>query len=328
MEDNYLDVFKNLFFDIDVNKDVKNTISQANYVLASIITKFGEIENEVSLGISQQDGFVDTVVCLFVRKIMEQLDAMNVLFSVCSLRQAQIILRSLIENIISLEFILKEDTAKRAAAYFLEHHYQEIELGKDCFDEKSVYRELLIKSKGQEQFDNDYEKYKKKQEAFERLVSSKEIFQEVDNARTQKLLKKKRQAKKMHKKKVFIQWYEVCSTVSSFYSLMKVAGYEQYYQGIYGGLSFETHALNSTMDMNFCNDEMRLNWIRNPEGGGSTFSLACTFSLSALLAIYKYLNDGDEEQKEFASFFMDFKEKRDITSHNLDMIKSSANSIA
>jgi len=51
--------------------------------------------------------------------IMEQLDSINVLYSVSLFEPAQIILRSLIENIVGLEFILKEDTKKRAAAYYL-----------------------------------------------------------------------------------------------------------------------------------------------------------------------------------------------------------------
>ncbi len=92
---------------------------------------------------------------------------------------------------------------------------------------------------------------------------------------------------------------------------MKATGYEKYYQSIYEGLSYETHTLNSTMNMNIDADGITLKRIRNPEGGGSTFSLSCTFSISVLQEIYKYLNDG-EKKMEFMSFFMNFKNKRDI----------------
>lgn len=321
MDDNYLKIFDNLFFDIKKNDEVESIIEQASFVLASVITKYGEIENEISCGISRQDDFIDTVVCLFIRKIMEQLDAINVLFSVGSFAQAQIILRTLIENIISLEFILNEDTEKRAAAYYLEHHYQEIALGAEIFDKNSEYGKLLISNKGEEQFNSDYEKYKKKRDAFKRLVNSKEIFQKVDKDRSEKLSNKK---KKARRKKVYIQWYEVCSNISSVYGLMKETGYERYYQSIYGGLSYETHALNSTMEMNVGKDGISLKWIRNPEGGGSTFSFACTFSIGALQKIYEYLNDG-EEKREFRKFFIDFEQMRDIACHNLDKIKYSHN---
>jgi len=319
MVDNYLKTFENLFFNIEEKENLKLIIERASSVLASIITKYGEIENEISIGSSRQDDFIDTVICLFIRKIMEQLDAINVLFSVGLFTQAQIILRSLIENIISLEFILKEDTEKRAAAYYLEHHYQEIELGVECFDKNSEYGKLIIENMGEEKFDSDYEKYKKKRDALKRLVNSEEIFHKVDEARSEKLNAKK----KTRKKKVYVQWYEVCSSVSSFYGLMKETGYERYYQSIYGGLSYETHALNSTMGMKVNENGISLKWIRNPEEGSSTFSLACTFSISALKEIYKYLNDGEEEKREFQSFFIDFVQKRDITIHSLDMIKSS-----
>lgn len=40
-------------------------------MLASIITKFGELENEMCYGTSRKDDFIDTVVCLFIRKAAE-----------------------------------------------------------------------------------------------------------------------------------------------------------------------------------------------------------------------------------------------------------------
>lgn len=323
MVDDYLRKFKGMFFDVEEYEPVKSTIEQVGVVLSSIITRYGEIENEISYGTSRQDDFVDTVICLFVRKIMEQLDAINVLYSVGLFTQAQIILRSLIENIISMKFILKEDTKKRAAAYLLEHHYQEIELGDEQFSENSNYRNMALENGREKQFNDGYERYKKKKAAFKRIIKSKEVFQQVDNDRKAKLKQKQRNNKK---KRIYIQWYEVCSNVSSFYGLMKETGYEQYYRGIYGGLSFETHALNSTMDMSVDENGISLKYIRNPVGGSSTFSLACAFSMAGLGALYEYLNDGEEEKREFREFFRVFQEKRDIVIHNLDMIKDAQSS--
>ena len=137
MNDSYLNTFDNLFYNVNNNSNVKNTIEQVSNVLACIITKFGELENEMCYGTSRKDDFIDTVVCLFIRKIMEQIDAINLLFSIGSFTQTQIILRSLVENIVSLQFILKEDTQKRASAYWLEHHYQEIEMGERIFNTES-----------------------------------------------------------------------------------------------------------------------------------------------------------------------------------------------
>ena len=128
MQSSYMKIFGNLFFNVEKNNEVKDIIEQASSVLDSIIVKFGEVENEMTMGTSRIDDFVDIVIILFVRKIMEQLDSINVLYSVCLFEPAQIILRSLIENIVGLEFILKDDTQKRAAAYYLEHHYQELDM--------------------------------------------------------------------------------------------------------------------------------------------------------------------------------------------------------
>ncbi|RKJ52650.1 hypothetical protein D7Y09_13870 [bacterium 1XD42-1] len=323
MVDDYLRTFEGMFFNAEKCEPVKLAIDQVGAVLSSIITRYGEIENEISYGTSRQDNFIDTVICLFVRKIMEQLDAINILYSVCSFTQAQVILRSLIENIISMEFILKEDTKKRAAAYSLEHHYQEIEIGDECFSENSKYWKLLLANGREKQLNDGYEGYKKKKAAFERIIKSQEIFQQVDKDRKEKLNQKKQNK---GKRKIYIQWYEVCSNISSFYGLMKETGYEQYYQSIYGGLSFETHALNSTMDLSVDESGLSLKYIRNPVGGGSTFALACTFSMGALKALYEYLNDGEEEKREFRAFFLDFQKKRDIATHNLDMIRDTQSS--
>ena len=117
MIDDYLNTFDGIFFNVEKYEPVKLAIDQVGAVLSSIITRYGEIENEISCGTSRQDDFIDTVICLFVRKIMEQLDAINVLYSVGSFTQAQVILRALIENIVSMEFILKTDTKKRAVFF-------------------------------------------------------------------------------------------------------------------------------------------------------------------------------------------------------------------
>ena len=149
----------------------------------------------------------------------------------------------------------------------------------------------------------------KKKEAFERIVKSKPIFQEIDRDRKRKKEKKK-----------YMKWYEVCSNVTSFKGMMKETGYEKYYDSIYRGLSYEAHAYNSTMDIHFNEGGIALKPIRNPDGGGSIFSLACTFSVSLLKSIYEYAGDGEMERREFKAFFVDFQNKRDIASHNLDMI--------
>ena len=117
-----------------------------------------------------------------------------------------------------------------------------------------------------------------------------------------------------------MHWYEVCSDVKSFKGMMKETGYEMYYSSIYGGLSYETHALNSTMDMSIGTDGVRLKPIRNPINGSTTFCLACTFSIGCLKKIYEYLKDGEDEKREFQKYFHDFQKKRDKVCNKLDMI--------
>ena len=54
MNDSYLNTFDNLFYNVNNNSNVKNTIEQVSNVLASIITKFGELENEMCYGTSRK----------------------------------------------------------------------------------------------------------------------------------------------------------------------------------------------------------------------------------------------------------------------------------
>lgn len=326
MQNSYLKVFDNLFFNLEKHDEIKEVIEQASYVLDLVITRFGEVENEMTIGTSRIDDFVDTVIILFIRKIMEQLDSINVLYSVSLFEPAQVILRSLIENIVGLEFILKDDTQKRAAAYYLEHHFQEIDKGERFFNAESEFGKLIIAQNGKDEFDKDCKMLEKKRQALERLIKSKKVFQETDIARKKKLEAKKKQSGK--KKKVYIEWYEVCSNITSIYGLMKETGYEKYYEGIYGGLSFESHGLNATMGINVYEDGYSLKWIRNPEGGGSTFEIACSFSISVLRKIYQYLEDGESEKAEFKVFFEDFEKKRKIASHNLDMIRGTSGKVS
>lgn len=227
MQDTYLKIFDNLFLNIDENEDVKEIIEQASFVLDMVITKLGEVQNEMIAGTSRQDDFVDTVIIAFVRKIMEQLDAINVLYSHCSFEQAQVILRSMIENVISLEFILKEDTSKRAAAYYLEHHYQELDKSKEYFTAESELEKQTIEYKGQEEYDNVCSKLGKKKQALKRIIEKNFLFQEVDSDRSKKIDDKKKENIKRHQeyRKVYIQWYEVCSNISSFKKMMKEVGY-------------------------------------------------------------------------------------------------------
>ena len=146
------------------------------------------------------------------------------------------------------------------------------------------------------------------------------MFQEIDRNRREKIQHKKKTGSK---RSVHIQWYEVCSNASSFYDLMKETGYEKYYQGLYGGLSYETHSLNSTMGINVTENGFFLKKIRSMEEGSSTFSISCTFSVALLQDLYNYLEDGEDEKREFRIFFLSYQDKRKKIEQHLDAIKSS-----
>lgn len=317
----YLNIFSNSFFDVDKpdNKPVKEIVQQVDVLLSSLIVKFGEVENELdykdvgkkSEEIDYDKSLTNLVIMTLIRKIMEQLDAINILYSKCSFTQAQVILRSLIENVVGLEFILKDDTDLRASAYFMEHHYQEIQKANELFGDDSTLKSDISNA--------DFEQGKKylenKEKALNNLISKNTLFGQVDAMRKSVLATKK--TKK-------ITWYEIGGP-KTFFQLMKEVNLGKYYSGIYGSLSLETHALNATTEITFDKGHnVLVNKIRSPRDGSSTFSLTCTFAVSALHKMYEYLEDGPEEKKEFLEYFNWFQERRNIVDSNLNMIVLNA----
>ena len=304
MNYNYLDIFPNLFFNIETNEYAKQLVQQVNELFSDVIIKFGELENEISMGISKQDDFIDGVICSFIRKIIEQLDAINVLYSVGSFTTSQIILRTLIENIISLKFILQEEKEipTRAAAYFLEYYFQEIELGDSSITDGTELNTIL-KHQGKEQLKKYSNELDKKKEALKKIINKNPLFQKIDRERQNKINNK-------NNKKVYIEWYQVCSNVSNFRGLMKETGYEKYYQGLYGIASREAHSLNSANGIIVKKNGFFLKKIRNMENGAATVSLACTFSFELLKDLYKYVDRENYNELEFAEFYKKFNEKQ------------------
>nr|WP_292196911.1 DUF5677 domain-containing protein [Butyrivibrio sp.] len=210
-------------------------------------------------------------------------------------------------NVVALEFILKDDTELRSAAYFLEHHFQEKDraeefLGKDSPLKDAIPEEELEKAKAS---------WKRKAIALENLVSKNSLFAQV-NANRQATLEGQRNKK--------YNWYEI-GGCHSFRDLMKAVGLDKYYTGIYGSLSFETHALNASVEMWFKEDgSVYANKIRSPHNGSTTFSLACTFAISALHKLYEYLGDGADERDEFREFFIKYQKQRETVEYNLNQI--------
>ena len=110
------------------------------------------------------------------------------------------------------------------------------------------------------------------------------------------------------------------------YGLMKETGYSKYYDGIYGGLSFEVHGFNAAMSISVNKNELSLKWIRNPENGSVTFDLACAMSVGVLYKIYQYLRYGDDEMMKFKSYFENYEKNRDCASRALGMIEVTSKS--
>lgn len=294
-----LEIFDNLFYRPLESNDTK-FIENVDYLINELVTKLGEILNELCFDKTddesevKNDYTVSLVLIAFIRKIIEQLDSINILYSHFSTDPVQLILRSLIENIVSLEYILKEDTTLRASAYFLQHHFDEIDLWKKAKNKISLDKDKIRNL--------DLEMNKKKA-ALDRIINSNSNFSKVKTNRN-KILKN---SKNKHP-----HWYENCSNkINNFHLLMNEVGYKEYYDGIYGGLSFETHGLNSSMCFDFNSTNPTLEFLRNPKNinSSSYLNFTCSFSLNLVISLYKFIDGEDNLSDELKQFYEMFKSK-------------------
>lgn len=299
MQDVYLNIFEDMFCDVNIDLNIKNNLEQASGLFESLIIKFGGITSELCNRISQDNKYTDFVVNLFSRKIMEQLDAINLLFSVGSFFQVQILLQTFIEKILSLIFILEKDTEMRAGAFFLEHHYQEIRL----------YEEM-IKGGSNALDDEIKDKMRSKSEFFSKLVQNSSQLKKIDDIR-----------KKQIAQNGSTHWYEVCSDVKNLRDLIDNIGYGDLCNEIFGEVLNKTHMYNSMQGLNIVNDEICLEKIRRPVGGKISFEFVCKFSLLALRKIYEYLEADSELIADLDYFIEDFLKKREIVCNNLQQIR-------
>ncbi|MEO2631104.1 DUF5677 domain-containing protein, partial [Blautia wexlerae] len=132
-------------------------------------------------------------------------------------------------------------------------------------------------------------------------------------AREKAIESKRKYWKKKKRKninKIHIQWYEIGTNVQNFREMMRETGHEKYYEGIYGGLSYEIHALNAARAIQAVADGLYLQRIRNPQNGGNIFAFVCDFSLIALDKVYKYLDDDEAKRAEFKRYVMDCQKKK------------------
>ncbi len=308
MKFQYLNTFDKLFFNIDKQEEIKEIYTEASSVFDSIITEYGELFYRILDEKAEVGTYVDTVIVLLIRKIIEQIDAINVLYSVASHEAAQNILRSLIENIVGLRFILKENTEERAAAYYLDHNFWEMDLGDKCFNENTKEGKQLINKIGTVEFNKLHNGYEKKKLFYQQMMESNDTFQKICILREEK-----------KKQKPYIKWYEVCSNVKSVLGLFAELGLEKDYF-IYRVLSKESHGSTAISGKKSDNEGSIIKLIRNPVEGGSTFELTCTFASFGLYDIFNYLKNKPDEIDKFKSYLNDITKKGQAIAQKFDLI--------
>lgn len=292
----YLKDYEPFFFDVEKNKEIKAVIDESLKAYSALISAVSELESRViesvNQGRVQGDGFIETVLIFLLRKLSANLDAISTLYSKSILIPSQLILRSLVENAIYIEFIVDGDVEERASAYYLHPFYEEMEIMKNQNNRNMLSAESV-------------KLWKKKEAAIQSLIKSRQSFVNIDNKRSQK--------------GKFVNWYGVCG-IGNFKDLMKKMGYGNRYDAIYKGTSLETHAANATKQLKVDGSDSEIALIRSPLSGGTVFSLASTFVTGCLDKMADYL--GDEALKtEFLDFKVDYYVHHDKIVADFDRIK-------
>ena len=286
----YLKEYESFFFGISQNKEVGDVVEGSLVAFSALISIVSEVESKLISLINEgkSDGFVETIITLLLRKVAEDLDAISILYSKCAFLPAQLILRSLVETTVYIEYILEMDVEYRASAYYLHHLYEEKDMMEKQIDADKKQAKPIINA-------DVLSAWKKKELAFNALVKKRPTFVEVD--------KKRNQLNKCN------NWYKLCN-VNSFRDLMNKMGYGDLYDPIYRSMSSEVHGASSASQLRFVDTESEIKLIRSPLLGGTVFSLSSSFTIGSIEKVLEYFKDG-EYADEFKVFKADYFKTHD-----------------
>ena len=174
---------------------------------------------------------------LFLRNIIELSDAISILVKSSSIDSCKTILRSLIENIFSLEYLLETESEKRSISYIVWYIHREL----------TLYDKLTSTTQSGVQFKKELEKDRMIDDAKEYLdnpeiIQAKKSYEDLLNSPKYISIEAEYQLTSLKKKNP--NWYSLFGGPTNIEQLAKHLKFNSIYEIKYRGYSGHVHATN------------------------------------------------------------------------------------
>lgn len=209
---------------------------------------------------------------LTFRYIIELLDAISVQVSVGAFNPCKVLLRVLLESVFALEWLLKDDRERRAAAMFIVDHYRNLAFYQGFVRGTSENATLIKKLKDHGTYLVDINNYPRAKENVDRLTKliNSPIYHEARKEYIRFTTEDKHSKPRKNNLSVhLVKWYQLFKGPVHTGELAEKLGKYELYRFFYQDWSNQIHGTNLSSGV-LSQDENGFGWInqiRDPTGG-------------------------------------------------------------
>ena len=284
--------------------DVQDTLSKFSKTIEDIVdfgTHLIKWESERKLL-----GDEDIVPLLFLRNILEIADGISILIKNSSIDTCKTSLRSLLENVFGLQYLLENNTKNRSLSFLVWIAHKDLKFYEKLNGETQIGKQFMAEFTKDNLIKNPELLYHIE------YLSAKDNAQELLKLPNYKDVEKEYQLTSIKNKNP--NWYSLYSGPKNIELLAKYLNHNAIYEVMYRGLSNNVHATDIYKGKLMPNEEGTIDiiQIRNPKDAQSVTIDTINFLLMAYLSFYK--TRIPEKNAEFLEWYLEcqisFEERR------------------
>ncbi|RED37917.1 hypothetical protein DFQ10_1143 [Winogradskyella eximia] len=247
-------------------------------------------------------GDENIIPLLFLRNILETADAISILIKNSSVDASKSSLRILLENVLSLEYLLEKDTKNRALSFIVWIAHKDLKFYQKLDGNTQVGKQFKAEFKKDSLIKNpaltdsiDYLHAKNNSEELLNLPIYSEV--EKEYKRTESKIKNP-------------NWYSLFAGPQNIQQLAKYLNRNAIYEIMYRGYSGNVHATDIYKGKLYPNDKNTVDivQIRNPKDAQSISIDTVNYLLMSYLAYFKRI---PEKKLDFQNWYLIFKKDFD-----------------
>lgn len=184
---------------------------------------------------SAKGGDENIPIAMMLRHIIELTDSISILVRKSSIDPCKPILRSILETVFGLEYLLEENTKERAFGFLVWHYYNDLKLYKKFSPDEDTYKDLEKKLEKDKSFQGD-----------NILPKRKDIKEKIKIIETVLNLPIYQNAVKEYNRLISTgnsnpKWYQFYSNIKNLYALANHINRQGLYEILYRSWSGPTH---------------------------------------------------------------------------------------